>query len=234
MPEISVPAIAALWLGVLTSISPCPLATNIAAVSYIGKSLADTRMVFWSGLAYVAGRTMVYVLLGFLLVKSLVAASGVSFFLQKYGNQILGPLLIVVGLFLLRFIKLEFLGFGAFGAEKFRNSKGVIPALLMGAVFALSFCPVSAALYFGALVPLAVKESSSVVLPSLYGIGTGLPVALFAVLLALGLQSAGRFYDGMASLERVMRIITGIVFVAAGGWLCVKYILPLLSGGGDA
>lgn len=229
MPDISIPAIAALWLGILTAVSPCPLATNIAAVSYIGKSLSDAKAVMWSGLAYVLGRTLVYATLGFLLVKSLVSAPGLSFFLQKHGNQILGPILIVMGLFLLRIIKLEFLGFNiGNGQERFKNSKGVAPSLLMGAVFALSFCPVSAALFFGALVPLAAKESSAVILPSLFGIGTGLPVALFAVIGALGLQSAGQFYHNMAKLERGARIATGVIFLSAGGWLCVKYILPVI------
>lgn len=230
MPEISIPAIAAFWLGLLTAISPCPLATNIAAVSYIGKSLADTKTVLRAGLAYVAGRTLVYAFLGFLLVKSLISAPGLSFVLQKHGNQILGPLLVAVGLFLLRVIKLEFLSFGVGGEDKFKNSKGIIPSLLMGAVFALSFCPVSAALYFGALVPLAAKESSAIILPSLFGIGTGLPVAFFAVIAALGLKSAGEFYSSMAKLERVARITAGFIFLGAGIWLCVKYILPVLGG----
>jgi len=233
VPDISIPTIAAFWLGILTAISPCPLATNIAAVSYIGKSISHPKSVLWCGLAYVLGRTLVYTALGFILVKSLVSAPGLSFFLQKYGNQLLGPLLIIIGLFLLRVVKLDFLGFTiGDGHSRFKEAKGVMPAFLMGAFFALSFCPVSAALFFGSLVPLSMRESSAVLLPSLFGIGTGLPVALFAVMVALGLKSAGQFYHNMTKLERVVRIATGIIFVAAGVWLCVKYILPMLMAGG--
>jgi len=228
---LSWPALGAFWLGILTAISPCPLATNIAAVSYIGKSVARTKTVLWCGLAYVLGRTLVYTALGFLLVKSVVSAPRLSFFLQRHGNQFLGPLLVIVGLFLLNVIKLDFLGFSA-GADRFKNSKGIVPSFFMGAVFALSFCPVSAALFFGTLVPLGIRESSALVLPSLFGVGTGLPVAAFAVLAALGLQTAGRFYNGMAKLERVVRLATGVIFVAAGVWLCVKYILPGMLAGG--
>lgn len=233
MPDISIPSLAAFWLGLLTAISPCPLATNIAAVSYIGKSLSHTKTVLLSGLAYVLGRTLVYTALGFVLVKSLVSAPGLSFFLQKHGNQLLGPALIVIGVFLLRVIRLEFLGFTiGDGHSRFKDAKGVIPSFLMGAFFALSFCPVSAALFFGSLVPLSMKESSAILLPSLFGIGTGLPVALFAVMVAMGLKSAGHFYHSMTKLERVVRIATGVIFVGAGIWLCIKYILPVLSGGG--
>jgi len=225
MPEVSLPPLAAVWLGILTAISPCPLATNIAAVSYIGKSLAHTRTVLLGGLAYVLGRTLVYALLGFVLVKSLVSAPWLSFSLQKYGNQLLGPLLVIIGLLLLRVIKLDFLGFTfGDGHSRFKDTKGVIPSFLMGAFFALSFCPVSAALFFGSLVPLATRESSALLLPSLFGIGTGLPVALFAVMTALGLQSAGQFYHSMAKLEKAARLATGAIFIVAGIWLCAKHI----------
>lgn len=225
-PDISIPVVGAFWLGLMTAISPCPLATNIAAVSYIGRNLSETDSVLRCGLAYVLGRMLVYVALGFLLVKSLVSAPGVSFFLQRHGNQVLGPLLVLVGLFLLRVIRLDFLSFSAGDGFKARG-RGVWPAFLMGAVFALSFCPVSAALFFGGLVPLASREASPVLLPSLFGLGTGLPVAAFAVMAALGLRSAGRFYDGMARLEKAARLATGIVFVLAGIWLCGKYVIPV-------
>lgn len=232
MADFSIPAMAAFWLGLLTAISPCPLASNIAAVSYIGKSVSNTKTVLWCGLAYVLGRMLVYTALGFALVKSIVSAPGMSFFLQKYGNQLLGPALIIIGLFLLRVIRLEFLGFSVGdGYSRFKDAKGVVPSFLMGAFFALSFCPVSAALFFGSLVPLALRESSAMLLPSLFGIGTGLPVALFAVMAALGLRSAGQFYNNMTKLERAVRIATGIIFMAAGVWLCVKYILPVFTGG---
>lgn len=226
--DISIPAVAAFWLGLLTAISPCPLATNIAAVSYIGRAVSDTAGVLRCGLAYVLGRTLVYVALGFLLVKSIVSAPVVSFFLQKHGNQVLGPLLVLVGLFLLRVIRLDFLSFSAGdGGGCLKSGKGVWAAFLMGALFALSFCPVSAALFFGGLVPLAGREMSPVLLPSLFGLGTGLPVAVFAVMVALGLKSAARFYDGMARLEKVTRLGTGVIFILAGLWLCGKYIIPV-------
>ena len=224
----TIPAFAALWLGILTAISPCPLAANIAAVSYIGKSLSKTHAVLSGGLAYVLGRTFVYAALGFLLVESVVAAQGLSFFLQRYGNRLLGPLLVAMGLFLLGVIRLNFLSFSAGGESRFKNISGVLPAFVMGGVFALSFCPVSAALFFGALVPLAARESSAVLLPSLFGIGTGLPVAVFAVVAALGLRTAGQFYDSMARLERGARIATGVIFVGAGLWITMKYVFGII------
>jgi cytochrome c biogenesis protein CcdA len=226
------PAIAAaLWLGILTSISPCPLATNIAAVSYIGKRAASPRRVVLSGALYTLGRTLAYVLLGALIVKSLISAPFVSNLLQNYMNKILGPLLIVVGMFLL-----GLLGGGtamSMPGERLREKAGrmgMFGAVLLGALFALAFCPVSAALFFGSLVPLALQHESVLVLPAVYGIGTALPVVVFSILLALGVRSLARTFAAIATVERWARRVTGAVFIGVGVYLSLVNIFGLFTG----
>jgi cytochrome c biogenesis protein CcdA len=113
------------------------------------------------------------------------------------------------------------------GLQKRVDAIGIWGALLLGAVFALSFCPVSAALYFGSLIPLAVKANSSVVLPIVYGIGTALPVMVFAVLLALSAQSVGKAYNILAKIEWWARIITGWIFILLGLYFSLKYIFEV-------
>jgi len=188
-----IPLGSALWLGILTSISPCPLATNIAAISYIGKRVGSPGQVFLSGFLYNLGRMIAYVLLGILLVASVLSIPEVARFLQEYMNKLLGPILIVAGMFLLELLK--FTGSGTRVSEKMQrrvDRSGIWGALLLGFVFALSFCPVSAALYFGSLIPLSVKHSSAILLPSAYGIGTGLPVMIFAIIIATGTRYLAR------------------------------------------
>lgn len=229
MDSFPVSILSALWLGILTSISPCPLATNIAAMSYIGRRVDSSRQVFLSGLLYTAGRMVTYVVLGVLIVASLLSVSEVSLWLQKHMNQLLGPLLILVGMVLLGFIPLPV--FGGTVSEKVQRraqSYGVWGAGLLGIVFALSFCPVSAALFFGSLIPLSVQNGSTVTLPSVYGIGTGLPVFLFAVLIASGARAVGRAFDRLALVERWVRRITGTVFILVGIYFCLSYIFELL------
>ena len=156
----------ALWLGVLTSVSPCPLATNVAAMSFVGRRLASPRAVLASGLLYTLGRALTYAVLGGLLVASLLNAPVVSSLLQKYMNKLVGPLLIVVGVFLLELVSLPRGRGGVAETLQGRVERaGVWGAGLLGVLFALTFCPVSAALFFGSLLPLAVKEQSSVLLP---------------------------------------------------------------------
>ena len=218
----------ALWLGVLTSISPCPLATNIAAVSFLSKKINHPKAVLWAGNAYTLGRMIAYTFLGIAIIASLVNIPSVANFLQKYMNRIVGPILLVVGLFLLDVLRLNISGFSL--SRKKQESladSGAKGAFLLGVIFALSFCPISAALFFGSLIPLALNSKIGIMLPFFYGIGTGLPVMVFALGIALGASSASRWFHKITTLEKYTRKITGIVFVIVGLyfiWNCIVMI----------
>ncbi len=222
-------AASAFWLGILTSISPCPLATNIAAISFIGRRVGRPRRVFFTGLLYTGGRTLTYLILGVILVASLLSMSELSLLLQKYMNKLLGPILIIVGMFLLEMISFGSTGIGV--GEKFQKraeSFGLWGAALLGIIFALSFCPLSAALFFGSLIPLSVKHHSSVVMPVLYGIGTALPVLVFALVIAFGAQSLGRTFNILTAVEKWGRRVTGLIFILIGIYYCLVYIFHWL------
>jgi cytochrome c-type biogenesis protein len=223
---------AAFYLGILTAISPCPLATNIAAISYIGRRLESPRRVLLTGVLYTFGRTITYVALGILLVASILSMPAVSHFLEKYMNRALGPILVVAGMFLL-----GLLGFASSGPgvsskmQKRFESGGLWAAGLLGMLFALSFCPVSAALFFGSLIPLAVAHHSSLVIPAIYGIATGLPVLVFAVIIATGARRVGAAFNRLAAIELWARRITGAAFILLGILYSLTYIfgIPVLG-----
>lgn len=225
MNEYALAVASAFWLGVLTSISPCPLATNVAAMSFVGRRVGSPRRVFLAGTLYTCGRALTYGLLGVALVSSLLSAPWLSNLLQKYMNLALGPLLILVGMVLLEMITFN-LGNGGIGdgLRKKLEHMGFWGAGLMGIVFALSFCPTSAALFFGSLLPLALKQESSLGLPIIYGIATGLPVLLFAVLIAMGAKKVGKAYDKIVSFEHWARKITGGIFIAVGIYYCLTLV----------
>jgi len=215
----------AFWLGILTSISPCPLATNIAAVSFIGRQAGKTRLLLSSGMLYAAGRTLAYVLLAVLLLAGMLASDGMARFLQKYLGLVLGPLLIVVGMVLL-----EMLGSGLslnLAGDRIQAraaNGGLMAAAALGFLFALSFCPVSAGLYFGALLPLATSQSSRLLLPGVYGVATALPVLGFALLIAFGSQYVGRAFNRLAQIERWLRVATGVIFIVAGLYISLTHV----------
>jgi len=218
----------AVWLGILTSISPCPLATNIAAISYIGKRVDRPGTVLLTGLMYTAGRMLTYVTLGVLVVASILSIPDVAMFLQQNMNKALGPILIIVGLLLVGLFNLRVPSFSASEKVTGRVEKwGIWGAGALGFLFALSFCPVSAALFFGSLIPLAVDHQSSVMMPTVYGIGTALPVVAFALLIALGAKWVGTAFNKISIFEKWARRITAVAFILVGIYYSLIYILGL-------
>lgn len=223
--EFFLAVFSAIWLGILTSISPCPLATNVAAISYVSRRVDKPGKILLHGLLYIFGRTLTYAVLGIMLVSSLLSAPALSHILQKYMHLALGPILILVGMVLLELISFPLPSFGGGGSMQARiDALGAWGALLLGILFALSFCPVSAALFFGSLLPLAVQHQSGILLPVLYGIATGLPVALFSLVIACGLQRLAEAYKALTGFEVWARRLTGILFIGIGLYYCVTKI----------
>ncbi len=227
--ELALGLAMAFWLGILTSISPCPLATNIAAISYIGRRVDSARLVVFTGLLYTVGRTLAYLALAVVLVATALSVPQISMFLQKHMHLVLGPILIVVGMFLLQLITFSMGGSGVSeGMQRRVDALGVWGALLLGIVFALSFCPTSAALFFGSLIPLSLEANSRVLMPVTYGIGTALPVLGFALLIALSAQSVGKAFNVLSVVERYARVITGTLFIVVGVYFSLKYIFEVI------
>lgn len=225
MPEWTLIA-GALWLGILTSISPCPLATNIAAVAFLTRRAGRRRAVAWSSLAYIAGRMAAYTLLALVLAAGLLSAPAVSEFLRTKMEGLIGPLLIVVGMLVAGWLPLKIPGFGNINSLGTRLAeRGFLGEFLMGAVFALAFCPVSAALFFGGLLPSVLKSGSTVLLPVSYGVGTALPVIVAVVLLACGLSAASERLRTLQNVGAKLQQWTGWVLIGVGVWLTLRSLL---------
>ena len=207
----------ALWMGLLTSVSPCPLAANIAAMSYVGREIGSRRRTLLAGLLYTLGRAFAYTALAALLVGGLLSIPEVALFLQAHMNRILGPLLIAVGVVLLEWVRLPGFGSQLYDRTGERLVKaGLLGALPLGVILALAFCPVSAGLFFGGLIPLALDHRSTLWLPALYGLGTGLPVVVFAVLVSAGLAWVGSAFHRLQAVERWARRLTAVVVILVG------------------
>lgn len=207
----------ALWLGILTSLSPCPLATNVAAISFVSRRVGQTSQVLLSGLLYALGRMLAYVVLAVILVAGVLAIPGVAFGLQKYMNMILGPLLLLSAVLVSGIIPINLSAGGLISRFQDKTaSMGLAGAGLLGILFALSFCPVSAGLYFGSLIPLSIAHQSRLLLPALYGFGTALPVIIFSLVLAFSAKSIGSVFNKTAQLEKWARYGTAAIFLGVG------------------
>ena len=213
----NIPLISAFVLGLMTSISPCPLATNITATAFISKNISSKRKVFLSGLLYSLGRGFSYTTIGLILYFG-ASKFHIALFFNQNGEKYLGPLLILIGLIMLNVIKLHFLGKSNFQeklSERFKD-KGLLGSFLIGVVFALAFCPYSGALFFGMLIPMTIASADGLYLPVIFAFGTGLPVILFTYLLAFTASKVGIFYSRITKIEKIMRTIAGVVFILTG------------------
>ena len=200
----------------MTAISPCPLATNITAIGYVSKDIENRRKVFLNGLVYTLGRAISYTAIGLLFFFSSSQIEFADFF-QDWGERLLGPLLIIIGLFMLGVIKIKIPGMG-FLTEKMetRSKSGFWGVLLLGIVFALAFCPYSGVLYFGMLIPMTISSTSGLYLPIFFAIATGIPVIIFAWLIAFSVGSIGNVYNKLKSFELWFRRIVAILFIFVG------------------
>lgn len=218
----------ALWLGILTSISPCPLATNIAAVSFISKKFDSGFPTLLNGILYTLGRTLTYFLLSLLIIGGLFSIPSVSMVLQDYIAKLLGPILILMGMFLLDLLPSPSFGNICGNIHTKLVGKGYAGSFLLGAFFALAFCPTSAAIFFGAMIPLALDKHSIIGMPVLYGIGTGIPVVVFAILIALGFAGIGKIFHNVIKFELWIRRATGVLFIIIGIYYILTHIFGIL------
>ncbi len=230
MPQLSegvnIPVLSALFLGLLTAISPCPMATNIAAIAYVSRRVTDRRYAIMTGTLYTLGRMISYSVLGILIIIAGLEIPGVASFRQDFGEQILGPLLIVVGLIMLNIDRLSFsLGGGKLSSIGGKVAdRGMVGGLLLGVLFALAFCPYSAVLFFGVLIPLALKTTGGVTLPAVFAIGTGLPVLVFGMLISIGVSRVSTWLNVLTRAEKIIRVIVSIIFIGIGIYYVVLWI----------
>ena len=211
------PVLAAFALGLLTAIAPCPLATNVTATAFIAKTITNKKKVLLSGLLYTLGRMFSYTAIGAFIYYG-ASKFHIAKFFQGNGERYIGFVLIIIGLVMLDIIKLNFIKSGNFIttlSEKFK-SKGLLGSFLLGALFALAFCPYSGALFFAMLIPMTLSASAGLALPVVFSFGTGLPVIFFAFVIAFSMEKLGRYFKAVTKVEKVMRVMAGIVFILTG------------------
>ncbi len=212
-----IPILTAFLLGLATSISPCPLATNITAIAYIGKDIENQRRVFYSGLIYTLGRAITYTAIGLVFFFG-ASQFKIAGFLNKYGERIIGPALILIGLFMLDVIRIKFGNTGKLSERIGEKAKSgnFLSVLLMGVLFALAFCPYSGVLYFGMLIPMTISSVKGLYLPIIYAFGTGLPVIIFAYFIAFTVGGIGSLYNKVKTFELWFRRVVAFVFIGVG------------------
>lgn len=218
----TMPWLSALVLGLMTAISPCPLATNITAVGFISKDIENRHRVFINGLLYTLGRAVTYTTIALIIFLGADQFKFSGFF-QRYGEKFLGPLLIVIGLFMLGILKINFPSFGGLTSKMQNKTRwGYLDVILLGLVFALAFCPYSGVLYFGMLVPMTITSASGLYLPVIFALATGIPVIFFAWILAYTLSGIGSAYNKIKAFELWFRRFIAVLFILTGMYYIIR------------
>lgn len=221
------PFLTAFLLGLLTAISPCPLATNIAAIGFIGRDIESRRVVFRNGLLYTLGRIMAYTVLSVILIAVLKEGAsifGIQKFMARYGEIAVSPALLLIGLFMLFGDRLNFPSFGFKGGGERWTRHGGWGALLLGVLFALAFCPTSGMFYFGILVPMSATATAGYLFPVLFAVATALPVLIVAWVLAFSAHRIGEVYGKIQTIRKWMNVVVGIMFFVIGVYYCVNIL----------
>lgn len=215
------PWITALLLGFVNAVSHCLLATNIAAICYISKDIENKKRIFLNGVFYTLGRTVTYTTLAILLTAILRRGTDIGFiqtFVSHYGDKLMGPLFLLIGIGLLFSHKINLPGLN-FHLNKQIESKaqnGYKGSFLLGLILALFFCPTSAFIFFGILIPLATASDTGVLLPILFAIATGIPVIIATWVLAFSYQQINRFYDHIQLTGQWVKKIVSFLLILIG------------------
>ncbi|NCD00519.1 sulfite exporter TauE/SafE family protein [bacterium] len=224
----NIPILSAFLLGILTSISPCPLATNITAIAFISKDIKTPKYTILSGLFYTLGRGISYTLLATLIYFGISSFSIASIF-QGWGDKVLGPVLIIIGLVMFGVIKINLKGNNE-RMEKIKvwlAGRGYFGSLALGMLFAFAFCPYSGVLFFGVLIPMVLQSGSGLLLPPLFALGTGLPVIIFAILIAYSMKAVSKTFSAISKIEKWLRYGVAVIFMIAGVYY-LQYLLKYL------
>lgn len=229
----NIPVLTAFLLGLMATIGPCTMATNIAALAYVGRKLTDRKYSIATAALYTLGRMLTYTVLGALIIYLGLSIPGLSLFLQDMGEKALGPFLIVIGVVMLFIDKISF-GRGSNGLSNLGAKVadwGMIGGLPLGAIFALAFCPYSAVLFFAVLIPLALKVAEGITLPAFFAIGTGLPVLIFGLLLSFGVAGISKWVETIGRSEKIIRFVIAGIFIIIGIYYMVPWITSLFTSG---
>jgi len=224
------PVLTAFILGLMTTISPCPLCTNVTAIGFLSKNVSNKRQIILNGLMYALGKIIAFTGLAaiFTLGGSVLPT---QHFFETYGEMLLGPFLIIGGLFMLEFFKFHKHGSKHHESGSFSEriiSKSVSGSakwsLFLGIIFSLAFCPYSGVLYFGGLIPLTLAEPAGLLLAVIFAIGTGLPVIIVSWVLAYSFAGLGNFYDKIQVFEVWFRRVTAVIFILMGIYVVIEYM----------
>ncbi|MDD1707732.1 MAG: aromatic aminobenezylarsenical efflux permease ArsG family transporter [Methanoregulaceae archaeon] len=228
-----IPLVAAFSIGLLMTFSPCPLATNITAIAFISRKIGDSKHTLLVGTLYALGRMASYIGLTALIVYAGLNIQAISLFLQEYGEKLIGPFLVVMGILMLEIVDIPVMGGRGWlqKIELYLGEKGYLGAFLLGVIFALALCPFAAVLFFGMLIPIALKTGDAIIVPAVFAIATALPVIIISLVLTQGVNRVSGMMASVQKMEKWIKWAVAAVFIIVGMYYIVIVYWPMVGMG---
>jgi cytochrome c biogenesis protein CcdA len=228
-----IPLVAAFSIGLLMTFSPCPLATNITAIAFISKKIGDSRHTLLVGTLYALGRMVAYISLTALIVYAGLNIQAISFFLQEYGEKLIGPFLVIMGILMLGIVDIPLPGRHGWlqKLEMYLAEQGYMGGFLLGFVFALALCPFSAVLFFGMLIPIALKTGDAIFVTAVFAIATALPVIIISLVLVQGVNRVSGMMSTVQKMEKWIKWAVAAVFIVVGIYYIIVVYGSLIGMG---
>lgn len=206
-------------LGIMTSIHPCPLAANIAAISMLSGWSKKSKGFAIVVLLFIGGYLSAYLSISFLLSVGALSIPSLSYHLQKIIAIFLGPALILTGMVLAgligldRYYKARMLRWGQ------APQRTGLQAFSMGLLIALSFCPATAAMFFGLLIPLAIQWEQTTLFTLAYALGVALPLVAVSILI-----NRGSAMSLSKDWQQKIPVFAGWIMILVGVYLTIERI----------
>ncbi|MBR5375120.1 MAG: sulfite exporter TauE/SafE family protein [Paludibacteraceae bacterium] len=215
-----------IW-GIIVAVCPCTMAANITAITAMSRDKREKRDVFARGIAYAFGRAAAYIALGILLVTFAQGLRiGESF--QHLFGLFLGPILVLIGILMLDIIHIHGLADKCMVVfNRMVKQFGFWKSFLLGIMLAFAFCPYSATIYFGVVIPSSLSAENGYIVPIFFAIGATIPVLSLAWIFAYSMDTAKKKLDKFQQYELWFRRILAILFIISGILFILEYYFEL-------
>ena len=211
--QIHIPVLSALLLGLLGSTAPCQLSTNFSALGLFTQKISNKKECLSAAFSFTLGKIIVYTLIGSLTILLGIKLNQAAIPIAQIVRKALGPLMLIVGLYLLGLFKMNLSLFTSLE----RNMTRHIPNIKnIGVVYSLAFCPTLFWLFFGIVIPLGVSTRGGIILPGIFAIGTAIPLLVITLLIAYGIGTTKLFTRNVARINAILQKVVGVVFILVG------------------
>ncbi len=207
------PLLFAFLLGLVGATAPCQFTGNMGAITIFCNNSLQNKIPWTNIILFILGKIVVFSALGLIVWLIGTEIQGKFTLFIPWLRKFIGPLLILIGLFMIGLIKIRWNIKMITIPNKIKNTK--LGSFLLGVTFTLAFCPTMFILFFVTLMPVVLSTSYGAVLPAVFGLGTSLPL-LFSVFLIWYFELSGTLMKSSRNVGKTIQQLAGCLMIILG------------------